>query len=123
MRIIVFLLLISIFYSCYSVERNCADFKTGTFESQALIGTEIVTTKVIRKDSIEIDYFRGKVDTSSIRWINNCEFILKNINPKNRSEEKSIHMKILTTNGNEYTYEFNEVGKSTKKKATAKKIN
>jgi len=109
--------------SCYSPERNCADFKTGTFEYKALVGTEVLTTTFFRNDTIEIDYFKGKSDTSTIRWINDCEYIVQKINPKKMSEEKAIHMKILTTNGDEYLFEYNIVGDTKKQKGTAKKVN
>ena len=108
--------------SCYDVDRDCANFRTGTFKFEALVGTELLTTTFVRTDSIEIDYFRGKSDTSAIRWINNCEYIVKKINPKNRAEEKAIHMKILTTNGDEYQFEYNVVGDTQKQKGTAIKI-
>ncbi len=119
--LIIFLLLLSV-YNCYNPERNCSDFKTGTFEYEALVGTEILTTTFVRNDTIEIDYFKGKSDTSSIRWINNCEYIVRKINPKNMAEKKAIHMKILTTKGNEYDFEFNVVGETIKQKGTAKKV-
>ncbi|NND63927.1 MAG: DNA topoisomerase IV [Flavobacteriaceae bacterium] len=109
-------------YSCYEPERNCDYFKTGTFKFEALVGTEIETTTFVRNDSIEIDYFRGKSDTSSIRWINNCEYIIKKVNPKNRAEEKAVHIKILTTEGETYNFEYNIVGQSRKQKGTAQKI-
>ena len=108
---------------CYHVERNCSDFKVGTFEFEALVGTELLTTTFIRNDSIEIDQFRGTSDTSSIRWINDCEYIVKKLNPRNRSEEKSIHMKIISTNEDEYLFEYNVVGDSKKQKGTVRKIN
>tara|TARA_R110000787_G_scaffold284341_2_gene397944 strand:- start:5494 stop:5865 length:372 start_codon:yes stop_codon:yes gene_type:complete len=116
------LLLSLLIFSCYNPERNCQDFKTGTFEYEALIGTEVLTTTFTRNDTLEIDYFKGKSDTSSIRWINDCEYIVKKINPKNMAEEKAIHMKILTTKGNEYIFEYNIVGDTKKQKGTAKKI-
>lgn len=116
------LLFTIILSSCYQVERNCADFKTGTFEFEAVSGTEIFTTRILRNDSIEIEYFNESVDTAEIRWINDCEYILKKLNPKNRAERKAIHIKILTTDGSNYNFEFNEVGKSQKSKATARKI-
>ncbi|OAB78104.1 DNA topoisomerase IV [Cochleicola gelatinilyticus] len=109
-------------YSCYQPERNCTDFKTGTFKFEALVGTEVLTTTFLRNDSIEIDYFRGKADTSSIRWINDCEYIVKKLHPKNKSEEKAIHMKILTTKKDEYTFEYNVVGTPNKEKGTAIKV-
>ena len=123
MRFIIGLLLTFLVSSCYNPERNCQDFKTGTFEYEALIGTEVLTTTFIRNDTLEIDYFKGKSDSSSIRWINDCEYIVQKINPKNMAEEKAIHMKILTTKENEYIFEYNIVGDTNKQKGTAKKIN
>ena len=60
--------------SCFEGKRDCSDFKTGTFKFEAIVGTKVETTTFVRNDSIEIDYFRGKADTSSIRWINECEY-------------------------------------------------
>ncbi|MAO07313.1 MAG: DNA topoisomerase IV [Alteromonas sp.] len=108
--------------SCYETERNCAQFKTGTFRFEAVIGTQIETTTFVRNDSMEIDYFRGNADTSSIRWINDCEYIVQKINPKNRAEKKAVHMKILSTQGNEYTFEYNIVGAQQKQRGTATKV-
>lgn len=122
MRFFTLIILTLFFTSCYQPERNCKKFKEGTFEFKALVGTELKTTTFVRNDSIEIDYYEGKADTSSIRWINDCEYIVKKINPVNRAEEKAIHMKILTTDGLEYTFEYNVVGEQKKQKGTAKKI-
>ena len=122
MRFITGLLLSFLIFSCYDPERNCQDFKTGTFEYEALIGTEVLTTTFNRNDTLEIDFFKGKSDSSSIRWINDCEYIVKKINPKNMAEEKAIHIKILTTKGNEYNFEYNIVGDTNKQRGTAKKI-
>lgn len=108
--------------SCYQPERNCSKFKTGTFEFETLVGTEILKTTFVRTDSLEIDYFEGKADTSSIRWLNDCEFIVKHLNPKNMAEKKAMHMKILTTDGDQYLFEYNIVGETRKEKGTAKKI-
>jgi hypothetical protein len=107
--------------SCYETQRDCSDFKTGTFEFEALSGTEVFKTTIMRNDSIEIDFFQGKSDTSSIRWINDCEYVLKKINPKNQAEKKAILIKILTTSQNSYTFEFSEVGKTKTSKAIAHK--
>ncbi|MCM4163109.1 DNA topoisomerase IV [Arenibacter sp. A80] len=109
-------------YSCYGPERNCADFKNGKFSFTAEIGGEKLTTTFVRNDSIELDYFQGKVDSSSIRWINDCEYIVKKLHPKNMAEEKSIHMKILSTDNNSYTFEYNVVGSAKKSVGTAIKI-
>ena len=121
MRICVSLFVLLLITSCYSPERNCQKFKTGTFSYEALVGTEVLTTVFVRTDTLEIDYFQNKSDTSSIRWINDCEYIVQKINPKNRAEKKAIHMKILTTQNNTYLFEYNIVGDSQKQKGTAKK--
>lgn len=122
MRFFLLSIIFSLFLGCYSPERNCADFKTGTFEFEALSGTEVYKTTIIRNDSLEIDFYKGKTDTSSIRWINDCEYVVKKLNPKNMAEKKAILIKILTTEKNRYTFEFSEVGKTKTKKATARKI-
>ncbi|MDN3723437.1 DNA topoisomerase IV [Aequorivita sp. SDUM287046] len=119
---ITFLFSLLLLTSCYNKERDCSDFKTGTFEFEALSGTEVFKTTIIRKDSIEIDYFDGKSDTSSVRWINDCEYVLEKLNPKNQAEKKAIHIKILATDKNTYTFEFREVGKTKTSKASARKV-
>jgi len=118
-----YIILTVVITSCYQQEKKCADFKVGTFEYQTYLNGDLITTKFIRSDSIEIDFFRNKADTSSIRWVNNCECILKNLNPKKRSEEKPLHIKIITTKKNQYTFEYGLVGASKKAKGTATKIN
>tara|TARA_R110002072_G_scaffold48716_9_gene133182 strand:- start:12791 stop:13162 length:372 start_codon:yes stop_codon:yes gene_type:complete len=123
MRYTVSLLLFIFLISCYNPERKCENFRTGTFEFEAIVGSEILKTTFVRNDSIEIDYFRGKADTSSIRWINDCEYILKKLNPRSMADEKSIHMKILTTDKDTYTFEYNIVGQNNKERGTARRIN
>lgn len=109
--------------SCYQYERNCPDFKTGTFEFETIIDGELEKSTFTRNDTIEIDSFRGKSDTASIRWINDCEYILRELHPKNRAEKKAIHFKILTTDNSTYSFEYGLVGSSKKQRGTAKKIN
>ncbi|MCK8520389.1 DNA topoisomerase IV [Aquimarina sp. D1M17] len=111
-----------LFASCYQPERNCSNFHVGTFEFETLLNGELVKTTFVRNDSIEIDYFEGKSDTASIRWINDCEYIVQKVNPKSMSEEKAIHMKILTTDNDIYTFEYGLVGATNKQRGTAKKI-
>ena len=108
--------------SCYEPQRDCQAFKYGTFEFSALLNGKEVTTTFTREGNLEIDYFQGKSDTSEVRWINDCEYIVKKLHPKNISEEKSIHMKILSTAANSYTFEYGIVGASVKSKGTAIKI-
>ena len=108
--------------SCYEPERNCEDFRTGTFEFESYLEGELVKSRFERNDSIEIDYFRGRADTSSVRWINDCEYLISNLNPKNRAEEKPIHIKILTTKDNTYTFEYGLVGEAKKQRGTVVKV-
>ena len=122
MRKLLALLSILALSSCFDAERNCEDFKTGTYEFQTYINGELQTSRFIRKDSIEIEKYQGKTDTSSVRWINNCEYILKNINPKGMAEEKPIHIKILTTSKNGYKFEYGQVGDPKKARGEVRRV-
>lgn len=119
-----FLLLIvcCILQSCTTPERNCTDFKTGTFAFETLIEGQLVSNNFTRNDTLEILFINGKADSSSVRWINDCEYIEKKINPKSRSEEKALHFKIISTDKDFYTFEYSFVGKTIKKRGTAQKI-
>lgn len=108
--------------SCYQPERNCSDFKNGKFSFTAKINDTEYTTIFVRSDSLEIDHFEGKADTSSVRWINDCEYIVKKLHPKNMAEEKSIHMKILTTTPDSYTFEYRVVGSNNRSTGTAIRV-
>ncbi|MCR5862759.1 DNA topoisomerase IV [Flavobacterium sp. J372] len=123
MRYLVTLLLFVTLASCYNVERNCNDFKTGKFRFEYEIDGKKKTTVFERAGDIEIETFEGKTDTASIRWINDCEYILEKIHPKNMQEQKAVHMKILSTNGNSYTFEYSFVGDANKQKGTVTKLN
>lgn len=123
-----FLFSFLLFASCYNIERNCTDYKTGTFEFNYTIDGIVKTGKFTRTESYNIDYYEGKVDSSTVRWINDCEFILKKINPKSMSEKEAIHMKILSTTDNSYTFEYKLAVKKSNsemrvEKGIAKKIN
>jgi hypothetical protein len=107
MKLFLSLLLLILLTSCYNTgERNCSDFKTGTFEFDYTIDGIEKTGQFVRTESLNIDYYEGKADSSSVRWINDCEFILKKINPKRMSEKDAIHMKILSTSNDAYTFEY-----------------
>lgn len=112
---------------CYEIERNCSDFKTGTFEFKYTVDGIEKTGKFVRTETLNINYYEGKVDSSSVRWINDCEFILKTLNPKRMAEKDDIHMKILSTTPNSYTFEYKLAVKKPNKpmhteKGTATKI-
>ncbi len=108
--------------SCYQQERNCTDFKTGKFKFEYEIEGQTRVTYFERRDNLEIENFEGRVDSSYVRWINDCEYVLQKMNPKNRHERKGVHMKILTTTDNSYTFEFNMVGDTHKQQGVVVKL-
>lgn len=120
-----YLLLISLITlaSCYNVERNCKDFTNGTFKSEITINGFKHETVTVRTDTMVIETYKGKTDTSSIRWVNDCEYVLRKINPKTMAEKQAITIKILTTSQKTYTFEFGTVGNDKKQKGTATRIN
>ena len=106
MKFFTYLLICIVFVSCYNKERNCKDYKTGTFEFTYIVDGVEKSGRFIRTDSLNIDYYENKIDSASVRWINDCEFIQKTINPKNMAEENAIHFKILSTTDSTYTFEY-----------------
>ena len=116
------LLILLIFFSCYEQERNCTDFKTGKFRFEYEVNGQKKVTLFQRNDSIEVESFEGKTDTATIRWVNDCEYILRKKNPKNMLERKAVAIKILTTSKNSYTFEFGLVGSDTKQKGIVTKL-
>ena len=117
------LLLAILFISCNNPDRDCKDYHTGNFFSETTVNGKIYKSTFLRKDNgIQIEEFEGKVDSSSVRWVNDCEMILSPINPKNLTEKKNILIKILTTTDSSYTYEYSYLGNSKKMKAEAIRI-
>jgi hypothetical protein len=109
--------------SCYSVERNCKDFQTGTFEFTYEINGETKTGKSIRTDSLSIDYYDNKIDTFTIRWVTDCEFIGRKLHPIDFVDSKPIQMKIISTKADSYLLEYSLLeDQKTKKRGTVKKI-
>ncbi|WP_248723003.1 DNA topoisomerase IV [Seonamhaeicola sp. ML3] len=112
-----------LFLSCYNSERNCKSFKTGTFYSEVSIGEKLYTSKFTRTDALQVEIYNNKVDSSNVRWINDCEVIFKTINPKSMADEKDIHLKILTTTDSSYTFEYSYVGEIKKQQGIAYRLN
>lgn len=103
-------------------ERNCSDFKTGKFRFDYEVDGVVKTTLFQRNDSIEIETYEGKTDTASIRWVNDCEYVLTKLHPKSMAEEKAVNIKILSTKDNTYLFEFGIVGLGQKQRGTATKL-
>ena len=108
--------------SCYQIERNCAGFQTGTFESTITIDDITYLSSFNRTKKLQIETFEGKTDSSNVRWINDCEVIFKTINPKRMADRKDIHLKILETTDTSYTFEYSYVGEVNKQRGIAQKI-
>lgn len=122
-----YLLSILSFFSCYEASRNCNDYKTGTFRFDYVVNNEPKTGTFARTDEYSINFYDGKTDSSKVKWINDCEFVLYKISPKSISEKDPIHMKILTTTDSSYTFEyskasFNQGENKRKEKGVAIKI-
>ena len=96
----------------------------GSFEFSTMINGEIKTSYFSRTEDLEIETYEGKIDSASIRWVNDCECILTKLNPKSNQDKRPLQIKILSTEGNTYTFEYSFVGKSdNKQRGTIKKIN
>lgn len=121
MKLLYILLLLTLF-SCYEKSRNCTDYKTGEFYSEVVINGKLNKSKFTRTDTLQIETYDKKVDSTQLRWINDCEVIFKTIKPKNMAEQKDIHLKILTTTDSSYTFEYSYVGETKKQKGVAYRI-
>lgn len=121
MKFILTLFVFTLFTSCYNKERNCADFKTGTFSFTYEIDGIEKTGTFTRTEDYNIDYYENKIDSASIRWINDCEFIQTKVNPKSKAEEKAIHMKILSTTADSYEFEYSLAVQPTNNKKRVEK--
>ena len=122
MKKLLILPIIILLTSCYNQERNCKDYKTGKFEFVQEINGEQKKSVFERTENLQIETFNGKTDTASVRWTNDCEFVLQKLHPKNMQEKKSIAMKILTTNENGYTFEYGFVGDTKKQRGAVTKV-
>ena len=111
-----------LFSSCSSVERDCSKFKTGKFLTQTEINDTTYSSVFTRNGNIQIENFNNSIDSSAYRWINECELVLRTLNPTSKSELKNIHIKILTTTDSSYTYEYSFVGEKRKEIGLALKI-
>ncbi|WP_298480097.1 hypothetical protein [uncultured Maribacter sp.] len=109
------ILLLCVAISCYQPQRDCKAFKTGEFTFNYKINGETKTGTFIRDANYSIDYYDNKIDSASIRWVNDCEFVLKDIH-----SNTAIHYKILSTTNDSYTFEYKSAVKDENKKLIVK---
>ena len=112
MRYFLFLFVI---FSCYKVEKNCDDFRTGTFEFSSIVNGEIKKSKFVRSETLEIEFYDNKIDSAAVKWVNNCEFILTKINPTSNQDKRPVKIQILSTNTKEYFFEYSLVNNPEKR--------
>ena len=99
-----------LFFSCVLPEKNCSQFKVGEFNFESKTESGIYSSRSVRNDSIEIEFFGSSIDTSKITWVSECEYILRKLRPKTLSEEKAISVKIINTSEKGYLFEYSFVG-------------
>lgn len=123
MKKIILLSFSLLFVSCFNLERNCKDFKTGKFKAETTIENQKFESTFERNDSLQIENYKGVIDTFSVRWVNDCEYVLENLRPKNRKETKAILVKIMNTKGLTYNFEYSFIGDEKKQVGSVTKLN
>jgi len=119
-----FFLLPVLFISCYSLERDCNAFHEGEFKFTQIVKGEMKSSFFTRDANYEIERYEGKIDTATIRWVNDCECILTKLNPTSNQDKRPIQIRILSTQDNRYTFEYSLVGDpKNKQRGTIEKIN
>ena len=106
MRILVLLLLLT---SCYTADRDCRQFRTGKFEFSYELNDTIKKSIFTRTLDYEIEEYDNVVDSSSISWVNDCEFILTKLNPKTNQEKRPVKIRIIRTYEDSYDFEYSSV--------------
>jgi len=110
--------------SCYTVDRDCDEFRTGEFEFSYELNDTIRKSTFIRTIDYEIEEYNNVIDSSSISWVNNCEFILTKLNPKTNQEKRPVRIKIIRTYEDSYDFEYSSVNEPIViKRGEVKRIN
>ena len=117
------ILILALLTSCQQQECNPKEFKTGTFRFEQVVNGKKEITLFTRTENLQIETYHERTDTASVRWVNDYEFILQKLKPRNRAEKKAISMRILSTKGKSYTFEYSFVGESKKQMGTVTKTN
>lgn len=118
-KVALLLLLLFAFTSCYNNERDCTTYRTGTFVWEQESGGKLLKTVFTRTEELQIERFEGKVDTSRIEWVNDCEWRVIPMNPKSNADSRAYLFKILNTSEDSYTFEFKQSGREQTYRGTA----
>jgi len=121
-KTLLFLFTISLFSCQNKLECNPKEFKTGKFEFVQVVNGKKEKTIFERTEKFQIETYNGRTDSTSVRWVNDYEFIIQKLHPRNRAEQKAISMRILSTTKKTYTFEYSIVGDSKKQIGTVTKI-
>jgi hypothetical protein len=123
MKKLLFLFILSLFSCQKQVECNPKDFKTGKFIFEQMVNGKKEITTFERTEKIQIETYHERTDTASVRWVNDYEFILQKLKPRNSAEKKAINMRIISTKDKTYTFEYSFVGENKKQTGTVTKTN
>tara|TARA_B110000263_G_scaffold67024_1_gene57961 strand:+ start:5562 stop:5858 length:297 start_codon:yes stop_codon:yes gene_type:complete len=81
----------------------------GEFEFTYKLNDTIQRSLFTRTLDYEIEEFNSVIDSSSISWLNDCEFLLTKVNPKTNQEKRPVRIKIIRTYENSYDFEYSSV--------------
>lgn len=123
MKKLLFLFILSLFSCQKQVECNPKDFKTGKFIFEQMVNGKKEITTFERTEKFQIETYKGRIDTATVRWVNDYEFILQKRKPRNSAEKKAISMRIISTKDKTYTFEYSFVGENKKQTGTVTKTN
>ena len=90
----------------------CTQFHDGTYLSVQTVNGTKDTTRIVRKGNEQIETYHGHKDTAVIRWVNDCELIVRPKHPHSMEDRKALSMKIIRTDINSCLVRYSYVGES-----------
>lgn len=94
----------SIVFACEktAVKNKAFDFKKGVFEIPE--GAGYSKTRILRKDSLQIEFYENRIDTLTIQWQGNFNYTLLMRHPKAELDKAPIRVKITRIKDNRYDF-------------------
>ena len=86
--------------------RDCLKHKNGYYKFSFEYNGEVMTSYFKRDQNLGVEVFNKKIDSSSIKWINNCEFIVTKLKPQNNTEKNPVNIRIISTSDSSYVFSF-----------------